>query len=206
MAGKSLGHHLAEVNAFNARMNQAEEQRRMKDAQNSISKRAESARAATTLIGDLRAYCAMKRPNLMAAALTFGALLIPDPSVAQTNSLTIAFFEKHNVRPRNAAELRATVLGKTLVIKTLKSGAVERVYYGAQRVDGKGEKTKYKIVGGGIREDPGGVPRMLLIYEWHGAAYVCVDNVGDLDELGEDTGTCPYQIVTSVPNNHAGEK
>jgi len=54
MAGKSLGHHLAEVNAFNAPMNQAEERRRMMDAQNSISKRTESARAATTLIGDLR--------------------------------------------------------------------------------------------------------------------------------------------------------
>jgi hypothetical protein len=38
MAGKSLGHQLAENNALKARMDQADEQRRLKDAQNYTSK------------------------------------------------------------------------------------------------------------------------------------------------------------------------
>jgi len=38
MAGKSHGHQLAESNALKARLDQAEKQRRMKDAQNSVSK------------------------------------------------------------------------------------------------------------------------------------------------------------------------
>ena len=47
---------------------------------------------------------------------------------------------------------------------------------------------------------------MLLIYDWHGHAYVCLANVGDLDVLGDAEGTCPYEIVATMQGNHVGGK
>jgi hypothetical protein len=148
----------------------------------------------------------MNKPKLLAAALAFGGLVMPVLTAAQTDSLTTAFFEENKVPPRNAAKLRATIFDKTISIKALKSGAIEQVYYGAQRVDAKGEKTKYKIREGGIEEEHGGVPRMLLIYDWHSHAYVCLEDVGDLDELAEAKGTCPYEIVATTQDNHTRGK
>jgi hypothetical protein len=148
----------------------------------------------------------MNKPKLLAAALAFGGSVMPVLAVAQADSLTTAFFEKNNVPPRNAARLHATIFDKTISIKALSSGAIEQVYYGIQRVDAKGEKTKYKITKGGIEEEHGGVPRMLLIYDWHGHSYVCVQNVGDLDELAEAEGTCPYEIVATTQGNHTQGK
>ncbi len=144
----------------------------------------------------------MKWPKHLAAALAFGGLMMPILAVAQTVSLTTAFFEKNKVPPRNAATLHTTIFGKTISIKALKSGSIEQVYYGAQRIDSKGIKSNYTITKAGIEEEYGGVLRMLLIYDWHGHAYACVENVGDLDELGEADGTCPYEIVGSTQDNH----
>jgi hypothetical protein len=148
----------------------------------------------------------MNKPILLAAALAFGALGIPVLAAAQTDALTTAFFEKNKVAPRNAAKLRATISDKTIAIKTLKSGAIEHVYYGAQRVDAKGEKTKYRFGKGGIEEEHDGALRMLLIYDWQGHAYVCLENVGDLDVLDGAEGTCPYEIVATTQGNHTGGK
>lgn len=148
----------------------------------------------------------MNKPKLLAAALAIGGLGMPVLTAAQTDSLTTAFFEKNRVPPRNAAKLHATIFDKTISIKALNSGAIEQVYYGVQRIDARGTKTRYKITKGGIEEEHGGVPRMLLIYDWHGHAYVCVQNVGDLDELGEAEGTCPYEIVATTQDNHTQGK
>jgi hypothetical protein len=136
--------------------------------------------------------------------LGFGGLVIPVLTAAQENSLTTAFFEKNSVSPRDTAKLRATVLNKTIAIKALASGAIERVYYGygAKRVDSKGATTKYQIVQSSIQEEYDGVQRMLLIYDWNGQAYICLDNVGDLDEIGEAAGTCPYVIVATTQGDH----
>jgi hypothetical protein len=136
--------------------------------------------------------------------LAFGGLVTPVPTAAQENSLTTAFFEKNAVSPRDSAKLRATVLNKTVSIKALASGAIERVYYGdgAKRVDSKGATTKYQIAHSSIEEEFDGVQRMLLIYDWKGYAYICVDNVGELDEIGEAAGTCPYVIVATAQGDH----
>lgn len=139
----------------------------------------------------------MSKPAFLAAALVFGGLAMPVLAASQADSFTTAFFEKHHVLPRGAAKLRATISDRIVSIKELKSGAVERVYYGDRRVDAKGEKTEYRIIEGGGIEEYGDVPRMLLIYDWHGHAYVCVENVGELDELEGAEGTCPYEIVAT---------
>lgn len=153
----------------------------------------------------------MNRSRFLAVALAFGGLAfggfafgglaMPASSSAQTALLTTAFFEKNKVPPRSAAKLHATIFDKTISIKALEGGTIERVYYGAQRVDAGGEKTKYRIREGGIEEEHGGVPRMLLIYDWHGHAYGCVENVGDLDELAGAEGTCPYEIVATAQDD-----
>jgi hypothetical protein len=148
----------------------------------------------------------MKKPILWAAALAFGVLVIPVLAAAQTDGLTTAFFEKNKVAPRNAAKLRATISDKTISIKTLKSDAITKIYYGALRVGDKGEKTKYKIGKGGIEEEHDGAPRMLLIYDWQGHAYVCLENLGELDMLDDAEGTCPYEIVATTRGNHTGGK
>lgn len=144
--------------------------------------------------------------KLSAAALAFGVAALPVPAAAQTEALTTTFFEKNKVTPRNGAKLRTAIYNNTISIKTLKSGAIEQVYYGAQRVDAKGEKTKYKIHKGGIEEEHDGVLRVLLIYDWRGHAYVCLENVGELDELEGEEGTCPYEIVATTQGNHTGVK
>jgi hypothetical protein len=138
--------------------------------------------------------------------LAFGGLVTPVLTAAQENSLTTAFFEKHGVSPRDTAKLRATVLNKTISIKALASGAIERVYYGygAKRIDSKGATTKFRIVQSSIEEEYDGVQRMLLIYDWDGHAYICLENVGDLDEIGEAVGTCPYVIVAATQGDHTG--
>jgi hypothetical protein len=148
----------------------------------------------------------MNKPRLLAAALALGGLLMPVLAAAQADSLTTAFFEENKVPARNTSKLRATIFDKTISIKALKSGAIEQVYYGAQRIDAKGEKTNYRIREGGIEEEHGGVPRMLLIYDWHGHTYVCLEDVGDLDELAEAKGTCPYEIVAATQDNHTRGK
>jgi hypothetical protein len=147
----------------------------------------------------------MRKLTLM-AALAVAAWPVPVLLAAQADALTIAFFQNQHLRPRDAAALRATVLDRTLVIRTLKSGTIERVYYGARRIDAKNARTNYRIADAGIREDHDGVQRVLLVYDWQGSAYVCVDNVGELDDLGEAAGTCPYQIVSTIRGNHVGEK
>jgi hypothetical protein len=150
----------------------------------------------------------MKKFNFVAAALAFSTLLMPVRSAAQKDSLTTAFFEKNGVAPRNSAKLRTSVFDRTISIKELNSGTIERVYYGygAKRIDATGTKTKYHIRAGHIEEEYGGVPRMLMIYDWHGRAYICVDNVGDLDEIGDAAGTCPYEVVATAQGNHMREK
>jgi hypothetical protein len=150
----------------------------------------------------------MKKFNFVAAALAFSTLLMPVRSSAQKDSLTTAFFEKNGVAPRNSAKLRTSVFDRTISIKELNSGTIERVYYGygAKRIDATGTKTKYHIRAGHIEEEYGGVPRMLMIYDWHGRAYICVDNVGDLDEIGDAAGTCPYEVVATAQGNHMREK
>jgi len=148
----------------------------------------------------------MNMLKLSAAALAVGIVPIAVPAAAQTAPFTTAFFEKNKVAPRDAAKLRATIFDKTVSIKTLKSGAIEQVYYGVQRIDAKGEKTKYKIGKGGIEEEHDGVPRMLLIYDWRGHAYGCLENVGELDELDGEEGTCPYEIVATTQGNHTRGK
>jgi hypothetical protein len=140
--------------------------------------------------------------KLAVAILAFGVVAIAVQAAAQTAPLTTALFEKNKVAPRDAARLRTTIFDKTISIKTLKSGAIEQVYYGAQRVDAKGEKTKYKIGKGGIEEEHDGVLRVLLIYDWRGHAYGCLENVGELDELDGEEGTCPYEIVAATQGNH----
>src|ERR1700761_4617689 len=103
---------------------------------------------------------------LLAIALgSQSALLV---AAAEPDVPTTAFFEKHAVSPRGATQLRATVVGRTISIKTLQSGAVEQVYYGARRMDAKGIQTRYKIIEGAIQEEHDGAPRLLLIYDWHG--------------------------------------
>jgi len=149
-----------------------------------------------------RADTTMNKPKLLAAALASGVLAMPVMTAAQTDAPTTAFFEKNKVAPRTAAKLRATIADKTISLKTLKSGAVELVYYGAQRIDASGERTKYKIGRAGIEEEHDGAPRMLLIYDWHGHAYVCLENVGDLDVLDDAAGTCPYEIIAAIQGNH----
>jgi hypothetical protein len=144
--------------------------------------------------------------KLFAAALASGAIAVPVVTAAQTALLTTAFFEKNKVSPRDAAKLRATISDNTISMKTLKGGAVEQIYYGAQRIDAKGGKTKYKIGKGGIEEEYNGTPRMLLIYDWQDHAYVCLENVGDLDELNGAEGTCPYEIVAAARGNQIGKK
>jgi hypothetical protein len=144
--------------------------------------------------------------KLSAAALAFAAVAVPVLAAAQTAAFTTAFFEKNKVPPRDGAKLRATISDNTVSIKTLKGGAVEQVYYGAQRIDAKGGKTKYKIGKGGIEEEHDGTPRMLLIYDWQNHAYVCLENVGDLDELDGAEGTCPYEIVATARGNQTGKK
>jgi hypothetical protein len=148
----------------------------------------------------------MNMHRLLLAALAFAGSLLPVLAAAQSKPLTTAFFEENRVRPRDAARLRATILNRTISIRTLKDGAIEQVRYGAMRVDGRGEKTKYTIRDGGIEEQHGGVPRMLLIYDWHGHAYGCLEDVGDLDELGEAKGTCPFEIVATATDSHRGGK
>jgi hypothetical protein len=148
----------------------------------------------------------LKTLKLSAAALAFGVVVMPVIAAAQPAALTTAFFEKNRVSPRDAAKLRATVADSTLSIKTLKSGAIEQVYYGAQRIDAKGAKAKYKIGKGGIEEEYNGTSRMLLIYDWQDHAYVCLENVGDLDELNGAQGTCPYEIVATARGNQTGKK
>jgi hypothetical protein len=93
----------------------------------------------------------------------------------------------------------ATMSGKTITIKTLRSGAIERVYYGTQRIGAKGE-----ISEGGIEEQHDGASRMLLIYDWQGHAYVCLENVGELDMLDAAEGTCPYEIIAMTQGNYTG--
>ncbi len=139
----------------------------------------------------------MSKPAFLAAALVLGGLAMPVLAASQADSFTTAFFEKHHVLPRGAAKLRATISDRIVSIRDLKSGAIERVYYGDRRVDAKGDKTKYRIIEGAIEEEHGDVPRMLLIYDWRGHAYVCLENVGDLDELDGAEGTCPYEIVAT---------
>lgn len=134
--------------------------------------------------------------------LALGSLIAPILASAQTEALTTAFFELHHVAPRSTARLRATIIGKTISTKSLKTGAVEWVYYGANRVDAKGEKSRYRIHDSGIEEEHDGEPRMLLIYDWQGHAYVCLENVGDLDVLDDAEGTCPYEIVSAAEGNH----
>jgi hypothetical protein len=148
----------------------------------------------------------IKTLKFSAAALAFGVCAMPVIAAAQPAALTTAFFEKNKISPRDAAKLRITVADNTLSIKTLKSGAVEQVYYGAQRIDAKGAKTKYKIGRGGIEEEYNGTPRMLLIYDWQDRAYVCLENIGDLDELNGAQGTCPYEIVATARGNQTGKK
>jgi hypothetical protein len=144
--------------------------------------------------------------KLSAAALAFGVAALAVTAAAQTAALTTTFFEKNKVAPRSGAKLRTTIYNNTISIKTLKSGAIEQVYYGAQRIDAKGEKTKYTIYKGGIEEEHDGVLRVLMIYDWRGHAYVCLENVGELDELNGEEGTCPYEIVATTQGNHTGEK
>ena len=146
------------------------------------------------------------RSSTQAALVAFGALLMPVLTAAQQDSLTTAFFEKNGVSPRTSAKLHATIFDRTISIKELKNGVIERIYYGAERIDARGTKTKYHIRQGGIEEEYGGVPRVLLIYDWHGHAYICLENVGDLDELGDSVGTCPYEIVATAQGNHTRGK
>jgi hypothetical protein len=127
-------------------------------------------------------------------------------AAAQLDVPTTAFFEKHGVSPRDATKLRATVVGQTISIKALKSGALEQVYYGAQRVDARGTQTRYKIIEGAIQEEHDSAPRLLLIYDWQGHSYICLQNVGELDELGDAEGTCPYEIVATARGNHTADK
>ena len=136
--------------------------------------------------------------------VAFGGLVTPVLTAAQEHPLTTAFFEKNGVSPRDTTKLRATVFNKTISIETLASGAIERVYYGsgAKRIDSKGATTKYQIVQSSIEEQYDGVQRMLLIYDWGGHAYICLENVGDLDEIGEAVGTCPYVIVATTQGDH----
>ena len=96
------------------------------------------------------------------------------------------------------------MIDQTLSIRALKTGAIERVYYGpgSQRIDSKGVKTQYHIRGNGIEEEAAGVLRMLVIYDWDGHAYVCLEAVGDLDELGAAEGSCPYEIVATTQGDH----
>jgi hypothetical protein len=142
----------------------------------------------------------MPKQKFLPAALAL-VVVMPVMTVAQTAALTTAFFEKNHVSPRNAAALHATISDKTLSIKKLNSGAIERVYYGARRIDAKGEKTRYKISQAGIEEQYDGAPRVLLIYDWRGHAYVCLENLGELDMLGGAEGTCPYEIVATTEGN-----
>ena len=140
----------------------------------------------------------------LAYLLAFAGLAAPVLTTAQENSLTTAFFEKNEVSPRNTTKLRATVFNQTVSIKTLASGAIERVYYGdgTKRIGSKGATTKYRIVQNGLEEEYEGVQRKLLIYDWHGHAYICLENIGDLDEIGEAVGTCPYVIVATAQGDH----
>lgn len=139
--------------------------------------------------------------------VTLGALaLVPLLAAAQTVALSTAFFEKQGIAPRTATQLRATVVDQTIAMKLLQSGALEQVYYGTRRIDAKGIKTQYKIVDSAIQEEHDGVLRQLLIYDWHGHSYICLENVGELEELGAAEGTCPYEIVATVRGNHTGGK
>jgi hypothetical protein len=146
------------------------------------------------------------------AVVTLGGLGLPllfaaQPLVAaEPVSLSTTFFEKHGISPRTAAQLRTTVVGRTIAIKTLQGGALEQVYYGAQRIDAKGIKTPYKIVEQAIQEERAGVLRLLLIYDWHAHSYICLENVGELEELGAAEGTCPYEIVATAHGNQTGGK
>jgi len=131
-------------------------------------------------------------------------LLLPVLAAAQPDSLSTAFFEKRGIAPRTATQLRATVVDRTISIKSLQGGALEQVYYGARRIDARGTTTRYKIVADAIQEERDGVLRQLLIYDWHGHSYICLENVGELEELGAAEGTCPYEIVATARGNHAG--
>jgi hypothetical protein len=144
--------------------------------------------------------------KVSAAALAFGVVAITVPAAAQTDALTTTFFEKNKVAPRNAAKLRATISNDTISIKTLKSGAIQQVYYGARRIDTKGQKSEYSIGKLGIEEEVDGVLRMLVIYDWRGHTYGCLANVGEGDELEGQEGSCPYEIVGTARGNQTGRK
>jgi hypothetical protein len=131
-------------------------------------------------------------------AFDAGAALASEPSTFST-----AFFEKLHVPPLNTAQLRALVAGKTVTFKLIATGAQERVFYGPRRVDKKGARTAYRISKSAIEQTRDGVPHLLLIYEWQGRTFGCLENVGDLDELGDQEGLCPYEIVEASSGNQA---
>ena len=148
----------------------------------------------------------MSNPILGAAVLALALIFAPGAARADTDTKTTAFFEKNKVAPLDAQKTRAAVNDKTVSLKHLTDGAVEDVYYGGQRGDAKGGKSKYRIGKDGIEEEIDGVPRRLLLYAWQDHTYVCLENVGDLDELDGAEGTCPYEIVKSTSGNHLGGK
>ena len=148
----------------------------------------------------------MSKPIFRAAALALGLSLAAGTALAQADVKTTAFFEKNKVAPFDAPKTKAAVGDKTISLKHLADGAVEDVYYGPQRIDAKGGKSKYKIGKDGIEEEIDGVPRRLLLYAWQDRTYVCLENVGDLDELEGAEGTCPYELVKATSGNHLGGK
>jgi hypothetical protein len=139
-------------------------------------------------------------------AIRLGALLAltcgPTIASAQTDVPTTALFERHHVAPRSTAALRTTITGRTLSIKSLKTGAMESWYYGTQRIDANGKKFDYRIHDSGIEEERDGDLVLLLVYDWHGHSYICLANIGDSDVLGDAEGTCPYEIVGASEGNH----
>lgn len=115
--------------------------------------------------------------------------------------ISTAYFEKLHVPPLRADRLRELFAGKTVTFKRIATGARERVYYGAQRVDERGAETSYRIADGDIEQMRRGVRHLLLVYEWQGRTYGCLENVGDLDALGDQVGLCPYEIVGEAAGN-----
>jgi hypothetical protein len=148
----------------------------------------------------------MSKPIFGVAVFAVALAVAPSAARAGTDAKTTAFFEKNKVAPLDAPKTRAAVNDKTVSLKHLTDGAVEEVYYGGQRVDAKGGTSKYRIGKDGIEEEIDGAPRRLLLYVWQDHTYVCLENVGDLDELDGAEGTCPYEIVKATSGNHLGGK
>jgi hypothetical protein len=148
----------------------------------------------------------MSKPILGATIIALALVLAPGLARAEPDAKTTAFFEKNKVAALDAAKTKAAVDGKTITFKHLADGTTEEVFYGGQRFDAKGGKSKYLINKNGISEEIDGTPRRLLLYVWQDHTYACLENVGDLDELDGAEGTCPYEIVKATSGNHLGGK